>query len=91
MSLRMFQYLSYREYLETDQWRETRAEAIARAGGRCALCPREDPDGSEKLVFHVHHRSYQRIGEELPGDLVVLCEACHEALEVGKQVCAGAR
>jgi len=25
----------------------------------------------------VHHRTYERLGRELAGDLVVLCSACH--------------
>jgi 5-methylcytosine-specific restriction endonuclease McrA len=86
MSSRILQYMSYIEYLQTPHWKETRAAAIARAGGRCALCPRE-ADGSERFSLEVHHRDYSRLGEELPEDLVVLCSDCHQAYEVGRQAC----
>jgi hypothetical protein len=32
-----------------------------------------------KLVrLHMHHRTYERLGAELPSDLQVLCRPCHE-------------
>jgi hypothetical protein len=62
---------AYREYLESAAWRAKREEAIERAGGRCQLCNVAAP------VLHVHHRTYERVGRELPGDLTVLCGPCH--------------
>lgn len=61
----------YRAYLLTRVWRERRDKAIKAAGGRCQLC------NSEKYL-NVHHRTYARLGKELPNDLTVLCRACHE-------------
>ncbi|MEP6977595.1 MAG: hypothetical protein ABI948_06035 [Thermoleophilia bacterium] len=61
---------SYQDYLQTPEWRE-RAEATkARFGGRCALC-----DADESL--EAHHRTYDRVGHELPEDLTALCSDCH--------------
>jgi hypothetical protein len=62
----------YRQYLQTSEWRE-RAEATkARFGGHCALC--NGTDGLE-----AHHRTYERVGHELPEDLTALCSDCHGA------------
>lgn len=63
--------MSYREYLESDEWRRKRAEAIDRAGGRCVICAYSGRN------LDVHHRSYENIGNEGPEDLVVLCRLCH--------------
>lgn len=61
----------YRDvYLRSDHWRETRLAALERAEHRCQVCNR---DGS----LDVHHRTYERLGEERPADLTVLCRACH--------------
>ena len=60
----------YRKYLETEQWKEKRNEAIERAEGRCQLCNAES-------ALHVHHRTYERAGNERPMDLTVLCAGCH--------------
>jgi 5-methylcytosine-specific restriction endonuclease McrA len=84
MSLPLLGFLSYAEYLQTDHWRETRAAALERAAGRCALCDRTG------LPLNVHHRSYERLGEELPEDLTVAHEECHEAYELGRQILGGA-
>lgn len=63
---------SYREYLQSAEWSERRDAAIAAAGYRCQVC--NTPDR-----LHVHHRTYERLSDEEPGDLTVLCEGCHEA------------
>lgn len=63
--------MPYREYLRTPEWKRARAAAILRAGGRCSL------DVTHSDGLEVHHRTYERLGEELASDLVVLCRACH--------------
>ncbi len=86
MSIRILDFMTYAEYLQTPHWKETRAAAIARARGRCAVCGRGD------RPLEVHHRTYERLGEELPEDLVVLCggpQGCHAAYELGCEVLQG--
>lgn len=63
----------YRAYLQSDGWQVRREGALRRAGHRCQLC-----NGSERL--QVHHRTYERVGNELPEDLTVLCFGCHRRL-----------
>jgi hypothetical protein len=63
--------LPHPEYLLTSHWRACRERAIERAGGACQVChSAEEPN--------VHHRSYERLGDEAEADLIVLCRACHE-------------
>jgi len=64
--------MPYEKYLQTPEWKEKAKEAYKRAGHRCQLCNRN------KIEIHAHHRSYERRGEELPEDLIVLCADCHE-------------
>jgi hypothetical protein len=54
----------------TPEWMERRALAIERAGNRCQVCY-----SGEDL--NVHHRTYERRGNEDPEDLTVLCQQCH--------------
>ena len=63
-------YSSYAEYLQSDYWKQFAHEAKERVGNRCQLC---NADGE----LHTHHRTYERLGEELPKDVVVLCANCH--------------
>jgi len=45
---------------------------LSRSNWRCADC-----GGQQKL--ELHHRHYETVGNESPGDLVALCRDCHEA------------
>jgi hypothetical protein len=60
----------YHAYLLSPEWKARRDAQIRDAGGRCQVC--NSPDR-----LNCHHRTYERIGRELPEDLVVLCEVCH--------------
>jgi hypothetical protein len=62
--------VDYAAYLRTDAWRAVRDEAIARAGGRCAICNADGP-------LQGHHRTYENLGYERPGDVIALCRPCH--------------
>jgi CRISPR/Cas system-associated protein Cas10 (large subunit of type III CRISPR-Cas system) len=63
--------MPYEEYLQTPHWKRRREDRLRAAGRRCQLCNR----GS--VTLNVHHRTYERLGEELDGDLIVLCRTCH--------------
>jgi hypothetical protein len=62
--------MPYREYLRSTEWRTTRRFALDHAEGRCQLCNRPGR-------LDVHHRTYERRGNELLADLTVLCRPCH--------------
>lgn len=62
--------MAYEEYLKTPEWQERRKKALAYAKHRCQVCNSKDN-------LNVHHRTYERLGEELPSDLTVLCYECH--------------
>ena len=66
--------IDYHTYLDSPEWKERSALAKARAGYRCQVC--DSPDRLE-----THHRTYERIGREDDGDLVVLCHRCHSLFE----------
>ncbi len=64
--------MPYPLYLRTSEWRRTRAAALVRAGNACSL------DVTHTEGLEVHHRTYERLGEELVTDLTVLCHSCHQ-------------
>jgi len=61
------------DYYSTPEWRARRDECLQRHGNRCAFC-----NGKERV--QAHHRTYARMGRELPHDVVAVCEECHTAL-----------
>src|SRR5215207_11742500 len=61
----------YRQYLRTEGWKQRRQVALDRAKGFCEDC-------GTRTNFEVHHRTYKRIGNERPEDLVAVCGRCHD-------------
>jgi 5-methylcytosine-specific restriction endonuclease McrA len=64
--------MPYSEYLKTDHWQRIRKKALKTAQGKCQVCN----SGNQKL--DVHHRTYERRGQEYRRDVIVLCRSCHE-------------
>jgi len=64
--------MPYREYLRTPEWQERRKRHLKSAGFRCQVCNAGD------TVLDVHHRTYERRGNENYKDLLVLCRGCHK-------------
>ena len=63
----------YKDYLNSEEWKERRNSQI-QMDGCCRFC-------GKKEGLQVHHISYERIGDEIPGfDLITLCRGCHERL-----------
>ncbi len=62
--------MPYSEYLKTQEWIRRRQIALKIVEHRCQLCNSSDS-------LQVHHRTYQRLGCEKMGDLLVLCAECH--------------
>jgi len=70
MSIKILKNLPYDEYLQTEYWKKLRLKILKRALYKCELCY-----SNNKL--NVHHKTYERKGEELLTDLICLCERCH--------------
>lgn len=66
-----YKAMPYDEYLKTEHWQSARKTILLRDGYRCCVCNSAGP-------LNVHHRTYERRGEEQPGDLTTLCQSCHE-------------
>lgn len=71
MDITELRALPYNEYLKTHHWRTISRAARDHYGEACLLC------GATRHT-HVHHRTYDRRGEERIHDLTVLCARCHE-------------
>ena len=63
--------MSLEEYLNTREWKVKRNRALIQAGSRCQVC-------ASTYRLEVHQRTYQRLGDELLSDLLVLCRSCHQ-------------
>jgi hypothetical protein len=75
----------YRDYLNSQAWRERRAARIAKAGGCCEFVTvSQDVTGEvrrkceRRRYLQVHHNTYERLGKERDEDLDCLCWFHHQ-------------
>jgi hypothetical protein len=73
------QVVDYADYLDSKEWADKRAYMLRTAEYRCQTC-------NSKGRLEVHHRTYKRIGREVPQDLTVLCRSCHEAVHANRRL-----
>jgi len=64
-------FKSYKEYLKSDYWKKAKKRYFK--AGMPKYCI-----GCRNQIFQLHHRSYTRLGKELPRDLIPLCRDCHK-------------
>jgi 5-methylcytosine-specific restriction endonuclease McrA len=70
--------MNYDDYISSHERREhpARLAELEAAGFRCRLCN----SGGEGVTIEVHHRTYENLFNEQPGDLTALCRPCHRVV-----------
>ena len=68
----------YREYLLSDSWKTRRRMWLEAWGYRCSVFNEGEP-----RTLDVHHRTYERLGNEAKTDCIVLCRQCHDLFHNG--------
>ncbi len=60
----------YLDYIKSDKWKALRLTILERDSFICQRCKKQN-------ACHVHHLTYDRLGCELPEDLISICLNCH--------------
>ncbi len=60
----------YKVYLQSVEWREKAKTIMERDNNKCVVC-----NSTDKI--QVHHKTYDRLYDEEPDDLITLCYVCH--------------
>jgi 5-methylcytosine-specific restriction endonuclease McrA len=70
--------MTYHEYISSREWREqpARLAELESAGFRCRICN----SGGDGVTIEAHHRTYENLFNEQPGDLTALCRTCHHVV-----------
>jgi len=74
------QTMPYQEYLRTPEWQDRRKQHLKSAGYKCQVC------NEKNTILNVHHRTYERRGQEHYKDLITLCEDCHKIFHQAKKL-----
>ena len=72
--------VAYHTYIRSDAWKIKATAAKERADWKCQVCNRP----KHEVVLDAHHRTYERLGRELPEDITVLCRDCHSLYEANQ-------
>ncbi len=67
---------AYNYYIKSEQWRIKRTEILKSRGKVCEVCGQN----LTNIPAHVHHKTYNNLGDEHPNDLLIVCEDCHKAI-----------
>lgn len=73
--------VDYYQYIRSKEWKEKADSAKQRADYKCQVCNAS----ADSITLDTHHRTYERLGSELPGDIIVLCRECHQLYETNKK------
>ena len=68
----------YEGYLQTPRWFAKRRAKLWESNFTCADCGYCGLTHPVDIQLHVHHKTYERLGDECMDDLVVLCWHCHD-------------
>jgi 5-methylcytosine-specific restriction endonuclease McrA len=61
----------YKSYIQSAKWRSFKKTIISHRGEKCEKC------GSKPGSLDLHHKTYARLFNELPQDVMLLCRECH--------------
>jgi len=64
--------MEHKRYIKSDKWDFKRKKILKKANYTCQSC------GKKHTKLEVHHKTYQRLGNEKDEDLIVLCSTCHK-------------
>lgn len=64
----------YTSYLKSKKWINFKNSLKIARGNKCEKC------GKSKCILHGHHLTYKRFMNELPEDILIVCEDCHSNL-----------
>ena len=64
------------EYMKSIEWRLLKGERLRIADHKCEKC------GEDRRALHLHHITYERLGEEEIDDLRILCSDCHLSIHL---------
>ena len=69
----MSEKINYESYIQSKDWRKVRERYFeSNMPQVCFACSLKKQSG-----FHLHHKTYKRLGKERLTDLMLLCPDCH--------------
>lgn len=80
LGLKMWEY---EKYLESPHWQELRKWKLEQQRkelgyNSCEKCGERPQVVTREAALHIHHLTYERLGEERIEDVTIICRPCHD-------------
>ena len=75
--------IKYNIYIQSKLWRDKKEYLLNKRGCKCEVCgtvPKISYDMYRMTIINIHHKTYERFGNELESDLIILCDKCHKKI-----------
>lgn len=63
----------YEKYIISPEWYNLKIDLLEKRGCKCEKCGKP----KKPTQLQIHHLTYERLYNELPEDLLILCAVCH--------------
>lgn len=67
----------YKLVISSKRWRLLRDRFLDKQDGKCFRCGWHEKPWDRSKSLELHHRTYERLGQEIDSDLELLCSDCH--------------
>lgn len=67
----------YNAVISSKRWRKLREKFLARHDSKCDRCGWKKTTWDRSRTIDLHHKTYERLGEEIDADLELVCSVCH--------------
>ncbi len=66
-------YKEYNDYIVSKEWYQLKIDILEKRGSCCERCNKSKPYN----ILQLHHLTYERLFNEEPQDLILICPKCH--------------
>lgn len=74
----------YYEVIASARWKKIRQRFINKANGTCPKCGWKKESWDKSRTLDLHHKTYERLGNERDSDLELVCSVCHAKADIDR-------
>ena len=67
----------YQIVISSERWKRLRLKLIEKNESKCSRCGWQKNAFDKSRNLELHHKTYERLGEERESDLEIVCSICH--------------
>ena len=76
----------YSQVIASPRWKRLRDKFIAKADNTCPRCGWKKERWDKSRTLELHHKTYERLGNEWDSDLELVCSRCHSIADIERGI-----